>query len=86
MPWRTKPCKADRPPVQSPSLSPGRRVLEEEKLALSNKFLKVDKRRVRVSLERYPDLMYRVEASLLAWIGATERRQFWTCSKKIFEW
>jgi len=59
-------------------------VLEEEKLALSNKFLKVDKR--RVSLERYPDLMYRVEASLLAWSGATERRQFWTCSKKIFEW
>ena len=50
----------------SPPLSPGKRLLDEERLSLLNKFLKVDKR--RASLERYPDLRRRVEAKVVAWV------------------
>jgi hypothetical protein len=67
----------------SPPLSPGKRLLDEERLALLNKFLKVDKR--RASLERYPDLRSRVEAKAVAWVEHQSGGSFGLALKKIFE-
>jgi hypothetical protein len=58
-------------------------LLDEERLALLNKFLKVDKR--RASLERYPDLRSRVEAKAVAWVEQQSGGSFGLALKKIFE-
>ncbi|MDB5757673.1 MAG: hypothetical protein JWM30_962, partial [Burkholderia sp.] len=70
-------------PSSSPPLSPGKRLLDEERLALLNNFLKVHKR--RASLERYPDLRRRVEAKVIAWVEQQSGGSFGLALKKIFE-
>ena len=67
----------------TPILSPGRRLLDEERLALLNTYLKKPER--RPSLERYPDLRNRVEAKVVAWVEQQSGGSFGLALKKIFE-